>query len=216
MLYMMDTLSDFMVEFPLFNLGTKEDPIVLLTVPHGSCAGNADPYCDIKAPIFCELLKEALQAERINVTSLVNSKTPRKTIDMNREDARGTAFRRGVTKALESFTPNSILLDIHSAPPSALDGIDFDIYTLDMDFSRDDNRFNTAIVSYLVASNIVAIRRVGTIENDIVREAIVQFGIRYVSLLEINESLGDSKIDMIASRVSRFISDFLKTRGPYL
>jgi len=91
---------------------------VVLTVPHGCpkaiCGNNHEG--DFLAPQIAWELYQKLTKEEIQCYLFMNP-ISREYCDMNRPESRNTPFRNSIIQTLFRY-PNSILIDIHSYPPT--------------------------------------------------------------------------------------------------
>jgi hypothetical protein len=134
-----------------------------------------------------------------------SSETPRSDVDMNRAGGRRTIFRKKLDAEVSSLSCDDILLDIHSAPGDTLE-YKFEIYILDMHGVKNDDAFNEALFSHLRKEGVIASMLSGEKRNDITFRAMHDFGLKNVSLIEINETLPPKRVREIAEIITDFVS----------
>jgi len=178
---------------------------VILTVPHGDC--GLTPLmrdCDTRAVEFANAIKQSLDTREIK-SSLFIVDFPRAILDGNRKESRSSEFRKKIDDALGDTSSEPILLDIHSSPKNAVKGIprSYEIYLLDIF----ESEFLDELYQYLKSQDVSIFKLKGTPENDIIFNAFKEFGIVDSALIEINESIGKERLDMIAGHVATFIGE---------
>ena len=83
---------------------------------------------------------------------------------------------------------------------------DFDVFFLVIDRIDVNNSFTCALNRYLTKKNVNSHVIEGSVENDIIYQACKKYGLKRVSLIEINEDVSKKRVSGIAEKISRFIS----------
>lgn len=173
---------------------------VILSVPHAVCDQGGP--CDKKAAFFAELISKNLKKRKIEVHLHV-ADIPRKKCDLNRPQSRGTQFRNKIDIDSSFLGPDNFLLDVHSAKTEHF-RLDFEILFLDLD----DLKFTFLLDDYLKKSHIRSYILGGSDLNDVTYKALYVYGIRNVTLIEINRELPDKRYPYIADRIAEFVANF--------
>lgn len=171
----------------------------IITIPHADCSGKAEGHrCDFSAERFGDLVYDVF-LERGIPASIFRGDVPRDVIDLNRRASRRTRFRRALRKELKQAGFNDVLLDIHSFPG---DIFPFEVYFLDIAEIGMDDAFNGFLRNELKKEGIkVSVVEKGSLDNDIVIEAMLDHGLSDASLIEINENLDVERLKIIAIKL---------------
>jgi hypothetical protein len=133
----------------------------------------------------------------------------RETGDLNRRATRSTSFRQSIRHHLRNGT--SLLLDIHSFPSDSswaqeavavTDGSIHDELVI-LDNKPGETAWVIELFRFLKGQGIRVLYRMGSLANDIVREAR-DHGVPAV-LLEFHEALSSTRIEAIGRRIAWFV-----------
>lgn len=183
---------------------TKLSQKVVITIPHGYCPTEWEPrVCDRTSLRAAQMLKEALTQNGIDNELIVTDSVLRSQLDFNRKKSRETLMRQHLRHILEENkgNVNLILIDIHSYPDKEhFNNAELALLTPVMKYE-----WCTSLFNYLLQKGVNIKIFLGTIDNDIINEAVNQFHIQKVCLVEFWEydtSFGvQEKINLIADFV---------------
>ena len=167
--------------------------------------------CDLAAEKFSRMLRERLGfLLRLDASRLVLllGDVPRRQCDLNRFPCRAMPFRDRIRGELRGA--DAMLLDVHSFPSGEFGNAHLAFLDVEPSvsggwspFVDDLNRYLRTLSSLEGARVDSAVFR-GTTENDILVEAI-RMGNRRNALVEINESLSDEQMRLLAGWLARAV-----------
>jgi len=169
-------------------------PLVIITVSHACIYSSLiDKGCDRNTISYARRIHR-----RIPGSVIVQSRTLRRICDNNRIICRSTPMRKRLRRIMKANTPNFIVIDVHSFPPTE----ELPKVTL-LDTHKSEETL--AIYSAIKTSNIdkVAIMK-GSHLNDIQKEAREWGG--QAIILEIRDNIPANIINRIAAAIESFRS----------
>ncbi len=165
------------------------NPHVIVTVPHvclpPSARHHADPGCDFLSLRYAQAIHRAVPE-----SLLISSQTSRALCDNNRDECRLlTPMRRAFTKAVQSFEGHPFLvLDIHTFSR----GSDFDLSMephVVLLYLEGHRRLESRLFSNLSARGVRTVSLQGSLENDIMLEAVKDYPKGEAVLIEMRNSI---------------------------
>jgi len=166
--------------------------MILITAPHSFCEPSEKRMCDKLAH------KAAIYLYRnFDNSRLILSDKPRYEIDFNRKESRDTKFRK-IVKYLNHSGSISLLLDIHSFPPTD-SSFKEEIVLLPLKYV---NSHSQNLSEFLKKRGITVQIFVGSFKNDITLKTN-EVGIPNM-LIEFRENLTDKRLNYITKAISSF------------
>ncbi len=192
--------------------GHQVQSLVVLTVPHAKCSVNlAGHNCDTSASPFARMLEAKLIESGRNVVTMYGD-INRLEVDLNRVEARYTDFRVKVRKAvvgyIEKMNGLVFVLDCHSFPDKrGYSNVRISNPDVMLLFDNVVNFVNIFELMELLREKGIVVILVPGVRNDIIDEFNMAVkGVHVVSvLIEVNESMSDSKLDVVCSVVDVWI-----------
>jgi hypothetical protein len=184
-------------------MGTSTSKTFLITVPHGYCPESTVRICDRNAYNAATILRTELIKRGANVVFIHNDNVLRSTVDMNRLESRKEEyeFRQNITKQLNILPRDTIVLDIHSYPDiDHFNNREMAILNVTKEYRHTLTNWVENMYQFLKDKGISVGLFQGSLINDIVYQALWEFGFRAVLLEfwenDINENI-QYKINII-------------------